>query len=82
MMGSGNEGWLEIYGPDPLPQALMEQMMDAWLAFARCGDPNHEGLPPWPRYDASRRATMLFDRECAVADAPFEAERVAWEGVL
>jgi para-nitrobenzyl esterase len=41
MFGSGNEGWTDIYGDDPLPQQLTEQMMDAWLAFAKTGNPNH-----------------------------------------
>ncbi len=56
--------------------------MDAWLAFARTGDPNHPGLDPWPGYDRERRATMLFGRICEVVDAPQDAERLAWEGIL
>jgi para-nitrobenzyl esterase len=61
--------------------ALSERVQDAWLGFARGADPNTAGLPAWPRYDASRRATMLFDRECAVVDAPMEDERQLWESV-
>jgi len=86
MFGSGNEGWLDIYGPDPLPQALTEQMMDAWLAFAKTGDPNHANMPNWPAYEASTRATMMFDTTdaeatSAVAEDPDGEERAFWDGV-
>ena len=39
-------------------------MSDAWIAFARTGNPNHEGLPAWPRFDAARGALMVFDNTC------------------
>ena len=56
--------------------------MDAWLAFARTGDPNHPGLERWPHYDTERRQTMQLGKTCEVVDAPQDAERVAWEGIL
>ena len=37
---------------DPQDRALSEQMMGYWTNFARSGDPNGPGLPPWPRYGA------------------------------
>lgn len=46
--------------------ALAEKMSDAWLAFARTGNPNTPSLPSWPQYDAKKRATMFFDNECSV----------------
>ena len=69
-------------GPGPEANVLAEKVMDAWLAFARTGDPNHPGLDPWPPYDTDRRATMLFGKSCEVVDAPEDAQRLAWEGLL
>jgi para-nitrobenzyl esterase len=31
-----------------------------WVNFARTGDPNGPGLPPWPAYDAAGRAYLGF----------------------
>lgn len=69
-------------GKGPDAQRLSTRMMDAWLAFARSGDPNGGDLPRWDPYDAKRRATLVFDRECALEDAPLDAERRAWEGLI
>ena len=54
-------------------------MSEAWLAFAKSGDPSHDGLPPWRAYDTATRATMIFDRgTCELRDDPWGAERAAW----
>ncbi len=53
-----------LVGPGPQPEALARQMSDAWLAFARTGNPN------WPPSTPERRATMLFDVESRVVDDP------------
>jgi para-nitrobenzyl esterase len=36
-------------------------MADAWVRFAKTGDPNGGDLPTWPRYDGSREPCMAFD---------------------
>jgi para-nitrobenzyl esterase len=69
-------------GKGPEVQALSYRMMDSWLAFARSDQPGHPQLGDWIPYDTDRRATMLFDRTSTLADAPFDAERAAWDGVL
>jgi para-nitrobenzyl esterase len=71
-----------LHGGRPEAPALAERVSEAWLAFARTGDPNHPGLPGWPTYDTDRRATMLFDVDCHVAEDPDGEERLAWEGRL
>ena len=57
--------------------ALQDRMSAAWAAFARTGNPNSAGLPEWPAFDTSRRATMLLDDECKVINDPNGDERVA-----
>ncbi len=69
-------------GSGPDADRLSETMMDSWLSFARSGDPNCEALPSWDRYDSDRRATMIFDRDCMLVDAPYDAERAAWDQIL
>lgn len=65
-----------LTGPETdATRAMTESMANAWLAFARHGDPNHKGLPDWPTYDRARRQVMLFDVPARVARDPFRAER-------
>jgi hypothetical protein len=51
--------------------------MAAFVAFARHGDPNHDGLPAWAPYEAERRATMVFDNECRAVDDFRSGGRIA-----
>ena len=69
-----------LIGDGPERHALAARLSGAWLAFARSGDPGHEGLPPWPAYDMATRATMRFDAACEVVNDPGGDERRAWEG--
>ena len=63
-------------------KAISEKMMDAWIAFAHTGNPNHKGIPEWPAYDAEKRTTMVLGAECKVDNAIFDKERKAWDGLL
>jgi para-nitrobenzyl esterase len=47
-------------------RALAAKVSDAWIRFARTGDPNHSGLPTWPPFTSAKRATMVFDNECEI----------------
>ena len=63
-------------GGDPgAMQVLAEQMQDAWIAFAKTGNPGHAGLPPWPTHGADRQV-MLFDTPCRIVADP--AGRTRW----
>jgi para-nitrobenzyl esterase len=59
--------------------ALAEKMSQAWLAFARSGDPNHGGIPKWQSYSSEQRTTMMFDNQCKIERDPYGAERLAWQ---
>jgi para-nitrobenzyl esterase len=50
--------------------ALSTKVSQAWIHFARNGNPNHAGLPHWPAYDAAQRATLFFDNPCFVKNNP------------
>jgi len=57
--------------PDPTPaqQAMSDVVMDAFVRFARTGDPG------WPAYDLAKRQTMIFDRRSRVVSDPRRWER-------
>ena len=58
-------------------RALSARMADAWIAFARTGNPNHPGLTHWPAVTASATPNMHFDAVCAVRENPDRAELAA-----
>ena len=68
-------------GRGPAADALSDAMMNAWTAFARTGNPSSDGLGEWPTYDTENRSTMMIGQNVHIAQAPFEAERCAWEGI-
>jgi para-nitrobenzyl esterase len=57
---------------------LSGKMMDAWLAFARSGDPSCEAVGEWPAYESETRPTMIFDAKTRLEMGPFEEERGSW----
>ncbi|MCC6472734.1 MAG: carboxylesterase/lipase family protein [Burkholderiales bacterium] len=54
---------------------LAAAVRDAWIAFARTGEPTHPGLPSWPRHGAAGE-TLLLDAPCRVTGDP--AGRRRW----
>jgi para-nitrobenzyl esterase len=69
-----------FFGTGPAADALSTAMIDAWVAFARTGDPSTDGT--WPRYDSQSRSVMIFgDGPPHVVNAPNEARRKAWDKV-
>ncbi|HEY7853369.1 MAG TPA: carboxylesterase/lipase family protein [Caulobacteraceae bacterium] len=62
-------------GRGDAPQKMADLMAPAWLAFARSGDPGTPDLPAWPAYDATRRATMIFDLACHTENDPMAEVR-------
>jgi para-nitrobenzyl esterase len=55
-------------------QQIVEQMSEAWIAFARCGDPSTRRLK-WPPFELNTRPTMIFNVHSTVVNDPRRAER-------
>lgn len=66
-------------GSGPEAEALSLRMMDSWIAFARSGNPSHEGVGEWPPFEAASRPTMVLGPEVGVQPDPFPEERAAIE---
>jgi para-nitrobenzyl esterase len=70
----------EFEGRGPAAHELAGNMQDAWIAFAKSGDPSCPGLGQWPRYGKDRKM-MVLGEHSRVETAPYEAERAAWDGI-
>jgi len=67
-------------GRDPSRQSVAKQVQQAWVNFARTGDPSEPSLS-WPKYDVNTRATMQLGITCKVVNDPNSAERTVWNGL-
>lgn len=56
----------EMTGGGKDAYVLADKMSQAWINFARIGNPNHKGLPSWPVYNAKNTSTMHLDTTCIV----------------
>jgi len=78
----GTKGADFFVGSGPEAEALAGCTMDAWLSFARGGDPGHPGLPEWAAFEPGARQTMILGAARELASDPYSAERAAWDGVI
>jgi para-nitrobenzyl esterase len=60
-------------------QSVADQMSDAWIAFARTGNPDTARIPHWPAYSLSSRASLLFNVHSHVANDYDAQARRFWE---
>ncbi|WP_180970550.1 carboxylesterase/lipase family protein [Burkholderia sp. WAC0059] len=70
-----------LVGRGPHLERLSRDVMGAWTAFARTGDPNTPALPSWPKYDATNRATMRLDVESRIELDPGGVARRSLDGL-
>jgi para-nitrobenzyl esterase len=61
----------------PDAPALADKVSEAWIAFARKGDPNTAKLPRWPAFNAQDRPTMVFNNTSTVQNDPIRQQRLA-----
>jgi para-nitrobenzyl esterase len=66
-----------LTGGGPAPRELAANVSEAWIQFARSGNPNHHGLPHWPAFSAETCPTMIFDTQCRMQNNPDKEERQA-----
>ncbi len=59
----------------PRAQALADLMSGMLVRYARTGDPDGPGLPPWTPYSLARRETLILDLPPRMADDPRGDER-------
>ena len=59
-----------LTGGGARPGMLGEKMSRALISFAQTGNPNHPGIPNWPKYDAKDGAVMIWDDTCEVKNDP------------
>ncbi len=60
--------------PTAQSQALADKMADAWIAFARNGDPNTDALPNWSPVTSDNVTAMRFGDEVRADDTFYDAE--------
>ena len=59
-----------LSGTGPEAQLMADQISEAYIAFARTGNPNTAKLPHWHEYDQTHRSTMVFNVTSKVVDDP------------
>ena len=71
-----------LTGGGPEAMALADKVSDAWIAFARTGNPNTPKLPRWTPYNATDRPTMVIDNESKLVNDPIREQRlVMWRAL-
>jgi len=69
-------------GGGPRAAALADKMSDAWIAFARTGNPNTPKWPTWTPYDATNRASLVINDKTEIVNDPTKERRIAMQAVL
>jgi para-nitrobenzyl esterase len=64
-----------LIGKDEKSFAFADRVADAWVAFARNGNPSTKDLGDWPRYDTTRHSTMILNIDSRVEHNPAGPER-------
>ena len=60
-------------------EKLARDMQQAWIHFAKSGNPNTQELPDWPAYELEQRGVLIFNNEYTVVQDPNSEERKNWE---
>ncbi|MGQ8336934.1 carboxylesterase/lipase family protein [Sunxiuqinia sp. A32] len=66
-----------LTGGRPDAMALADKVSDAWIAFAKTGNPNTSKMPKWNQFENENRATMIIDNESRLVNDPLREQRIA-----
>lgn len=64
-------------GPGPGPEEVARNLMSAFVAFARTGNPNNRRMPVWTPYNTTTRPSMSIDEKCTLVNDYRGADRLA-----
>ncbi len=80
VFGTVSDPAVQVFSGDgPAVEKLSNQMQRAWLAFAAVGDPSHDGIGLWRRWEPADRATMIFGADTRLETAPQDQELAVLE---
>jgi para-nitrobenzyl esterase len=65
----------KMTGGGPDARALAAKVSDAWIHFARTGDPSHPGIPKWTPFSPETVPTMIFDNRTELVNNPDGGEQ-------
>ena len=79
VFGTLKTPWLRpLFGLSSESVLLSDQMQEAWLSFARTGDPSAEGRFSWPTYESGQGRTRVFGGHDSIDQAIDPAIKSFW----
>ena len=63
---------------NPVVVKLAQEWSQRILAFAKTGNPNLQGLPHWPQYDATSRQSLVLDENSRIEEFLDKKDREVW----
>jgi para-nitrobenzyl esterase len=70
---------LTASAPVPPHPGLVRRVQAYWTAFARTGDPNHDGGPAWPRYALATDPHLVLDDTISTGEGLDRQACDAWD---
>jgi len=67
-----------LIGDSPSRQILADNMHQAWISFAKNGNPSNNSIPKWSQYELKKRSTMIFDDDSKVDSDPNYQDYLKW----
>ena len=70
-----------LYNKKNLPEAkaLSKIIQGYWIAFAKTGDPNRDGLPEWPKFEPADQKVQILDTAVKTQAAGMAEKCEFWE---